>query len=199
MYRAQLSARNRVVLFKALHVVAAHAHKINSDSELRSKLQELGPMTQMQDPPLLRLENESYQICLTLLQNIIFDRPTNDGDIDIEAHLIDLCSEVLQVYLKTAKPGQLLRISSAGQQKPQWLIPIGSSKRRELAARAPLIVSTIHAICDLEGSSFQKNLSHFFPLFAGLITCEHGSNEVQLALSDMLDSWVGPVLLKSCC
>ena len=199
MYRAQLSARNRVVLFKALHVVAAHAHKINSDSELRSKLQELGPMTQMQDPPLLRLENESYQICLTLLQNIIFDRPTNIGDINIEAHLIDLCSEVLQVYLRTAKPGQLLRISSAGQQKPQWLIPIGSSKRRELAARAPLVVSTIHAICDLEGSSFQKNLAHFFPLFAGLISCEHGSSEVQLALSDMLDSWVGPVLLKSCC
>ncbi|KAM0945494.1 putative Sec7 domain, mon2, dimerization and cyclophilin-binding domain, Sec7 domain superfamily [Dioscorea sansibarensis] len=199
MYRAQLSARSRVVLFKALHVVAAHAHKINSDSELRSKLQELGPMTQMQDPPLLRLENESYQICLTLLQNIIFDRPTNFGDINIEAHLIDLCSEVLQVYLRTAKPGQLLRISSAGPQKPQWLIPIGSSKRRELAARAPLVVSTIHAICDLEGSSFQKNLAHFFPLFAGLISCEHGSSEVQLALSDMLDSWVGPVLLKSCC
>ncbi|KAJ0964164.1 hypothetical protein J5N97_029286 [Dioscorea zingiberensis] len=197
MYRAQLSAKNTVVLFKALHVVASHAHKINSDSELRSKLQELGPMTQMQDPPLLRLENESYQICLTLLQNIIFDRPTN-GDVNVEAYLIDLCSEVLHVYLKTAKPGQLLRMSSASQLKAHWFIPIGSSKRRELAARAPLVVATLQAICGLEGSSFEKNLARFFPLFTGLISCEHGSNEVQLALSDMLSSWVGPVLLKSC-
>jgi len=60
MYRAQLSAQNTVILFEALHTVAAHTHKINSDSDLRSKLQELGSMTQMQDPPLLRLENESY-------------------------------------------------------------------------------------------------------------------------------------------
>jgi brefeldin A-inhibited guanine nucleotide-exchange protein len=47
MYRAQLSAQNTVTLFEALHIVAIHAHKINSDHDLRSKLQELGSMTQM--------------------------------------------------------------------------------------------------------------------------------------------------------
>ncbi|OAY74894.1 Brefeldin A-inhibited guanine nucleotide-exchange protein 2, partial [Ananas comosus] len=62
MYRAQLSVQNTVVLFEALHVVASHAHKINSDSDLRSKLQELGSMTQMQDPPLL-LENHLVNLC----------------------------------------------------------------------------------------------------------------------------------------
>jgi brefeldin A-inhibited guanine nucleotide-exchange protein len=69
MYRAQLSAQNTDTLFEALHTVATHAHKINSERDLRSKLQELGSMTQMQDPPLLRLENESYQLCLTILQH----------------------------------------------------------------------------------------------------------------------------------
>ncbi|KAG6510604.1 hypothetical protein ZIOFF_028629 [Zingiber officinale] len=39
----------------------------------------------MHNPPVLRLENDSYQLCLILLQN-----------------LIDLCREVLEVYLRTA-------------------------------------------------------------------------------------------------
>lgn len=193
MYRAQLSVQNTVVLFEALHVVASHAHKINSDSDLRSKLQELGSMTQMQDPPLLRLENESYQLCLTLLQTIIVDRPLNaaDWDVQVENHLVNLCREVLQVYLSAAKPSQL-------QQKAHWPIPVGSAKRRELAARASLVVATLQAICGLGDSSLEKNLSHFFPLLAGLISCEHGSSEVQVALSDMLSTWVGPILLQSC-
>lgn len=198
MYRAQLSAKNTVVLFDALLIVATHAHQINSDSSMRSKLQELGSMTQMQDPPLLRLENEAYQICLTLLQNLIADRPFGYDEVEIEAYLIDLCKEVLQVYLNTAQYGRFSDPSIGVHQKPHWLIPLGSAKRRELAARAPLIVSTLQAICDLERSSFEKNLSQFFPLLAGLISCEHGSSEIQVALSNMLGSHVGPILLRSC-
>ncbi|OVA07712.1 SEC7-like [Macleaya cordata] len=197
MYRTQLSAQNTVVLFEALHSVASHAHKINIDSNLRSKLQELGPMTQMQDPPLLRLENESYQICLTLLQNLVRDRPHGYEDVKVETHLIDLCSEVLQVYLNTAQPSQQYT-PSADNNRPHWLIPLGSAKRRELAARAPLVVATLQAICGLRVDLFKKNLSHFFPLLSSLISCEHGSGEVQVALSDMLSSSVGPVLLQSC-
>ncbi|KAJ3682434.1 hypothetical protein LUZ60_015007 [Juncus effusus] len=184
MFRAQLSANNTVILFEALHAVASHAHKINTNTDLRAKLQELGSMTQMQDPPLLRLENESYQICLTLLQNIVTDQQMN-AEVAVESHLVNLCKEVLQVYLTAAKP-------------QHFLIPVGSSKRRELANRAPLVVSTLHAICALGDSGFEKNLGEFFPLLAGLISCEHGSNEVQVALSDMFGAHVGPVLLQSC-
>jgi brefeldin A-inhibited guanine nucleotide-exchange protein len=108
MYRAQLSAQNTVTLFEALHTVATHAHKINRDHDLRSKLQELGSMTQMQDPPLLRLENESYQLCLTILQNIFLDRSPDQGGVEVvEGHLIGLCKEVLEVYLSTVRPAQL--------------------------------------------------------------------------------------------
>ncbi|KAL6867503.1 hypothetical protein ACP4OV_015527 [Aristida adscensionis] len=196
MYRAQLSAENTVILFEAMHIVATHAHKINSDSDLRSKLQELGSMTQMQDPPLLRLENESYQLCLTILQNIFLDRSPDDGSVEVvEGHLIGLCKEVLEVYLTTARPAQL---SSGVQPLGHWLIPVGSSKRRELAARAPLVVSTLQAISGLGDLSFEKNLAQFFPLLSGLISCEHGSSEVQVALSDMFSTWVGPLVLQSC-
>ncbi|CAK7347931.1 unnamed protein product [Dovyalis caffra] len=196
MFRSHLSAKSALVLFNALHDVASHAHSINTNTTLRSKLQEFGSMTQMQDPPLLRLENESYQICLTLLQNLILDRPPTYDEAQVESCLVNLCEEVLQFYIVTALSGQTSETSASGQ--PQWLIPLGSGKRRELAARAPLIVATLQAICSLGESSFEKNLAHFFPLLSSLISCEHGSNEVQVALSDMLSSSVGPVLLRSC-
>lgn len=196
MYRAQLSAKNTVILFDAVHAVAYHAHKINSDGVLRLKLQELGSVTQMQDPPLLRLENESYQICLTFLQNLALDRPPSYEESEVESYLVNLCTEVLQFYIVVACSGHITE--SSLDRKPLWTIPLGSGRRRELAARAPLIVATLQAISSLGDSSFQKNLSCFFPLLSSLISCEHGSNEVQLALSDMLDSSVGPVLLRSC-
>ncbi|PON48350.1 Coatomer beta subunit [Parasponia andersonii] len=196
MYRSHLSAKNILVLFGSLQDVASHAHKINSNTTLRSTLQEFGSMTQMQDPPLLRLENESYQICLTLLQNLIEDRPQSYEEAEVESHLVGLCREVLQFYIESAYFGQISESSVGGQ--PQWQVPLGSGKRRELAARAPLIVSTLQAICSLGETSFENNLTHFFPLFSNLISCEHGSNEVQAALSDMLSSSVGPILLRSC-
>ncbi|XP_027335735.1 brefeldin A-inhibited guanine nucleotide-exchange protein 2 isoform X2 [Abrus precatorius] len=196
MYRSHLSAKTMLVLFDALHDVAFHAHKINSDSALRSKLQEFGSMTQMQDPPLLRLENESYQICLTFLQNLVVDKPPSYEADEVESYLVRLCQEVLELYIEVAGFGQ--KSESSHGRKPQWLIPLGSGKRRELAARSPLVVATLHSICSLGDVSFEKNLSHFFPLLSSLVSCEHGSNEVQVALSDMLSLSVGPVLLQSC-
>ncbi|RWW69496.1 hypothetical protein BHE74_00022912 [Ensete ventricosum] len=188
MYRAQISAKNKLILFEALHAVGCHAHKVNSDANLRSKLQELGSLAQMQDPPLLRLENESYHLCLVLLQNSAVDRPLN-GDVEVEAHLVQLCREVLEVYLKAAK-GQPVVASTGAQPRTHWLIPVGSGKRRELAARAPVVVSTLHAISGLGDTLFRKNLALFFPLLSCLVSCEHGSTEVQVALSDMLNTWV---------
>ncbi|XP_019152223.1 PREDICTED: brefeldin A-inhibited guanine nucleotide-exchange protein 2-like isoform X2 [Ipomoea nil] len=191
IYKQQLSAKNVVVLFDAVHTVAFQAHKINSDAILRSKLHELGSMTQMQDPPLLRLENESYKSCLTVLKYHAVDRPPSSEEPEMEAYFVNLCHEVLQFYIEVACSGPLSHSST------RWLVPLGSGKRRELAVRAPLVVSTLQAICSLGESSFRKNLSCFFPLLTSLVSCEHGSNQVQLALSHMFSSSVGPLLLTS--
>lgn len=196
MYRPQLSPKNTVLIFNAVHAVAFHAHKINTDSTLRSKLLQFGSMTQMQDPPLLRLENESYLICLTFLQNLALDRPPNYEESVVESHLVDLCREILQFYIENARSGKIPESHSGAP--PNWSIPLGSGKRRELAARASVIVATLQAICSLGDSSFEKNMPCFFPLFSSLISCEHGSNEIQVALSEMLSSSVGPLLLRSC-
>ncbi|KAM7275057.1 hypothetical protein ACFE04_016923 [Oxalis oulophora] len=194
-YRAHLSAKNALVLYEALHDVASHAHMINCNMSLRAKLQEFSSMTQMQDPPLLRLENECYQICLTFLQNLVLDKPISYNEIEVESHLVSLCQEVLQFYIETADSQQ--QSESSVSVHPRH-IPLGSGKRRELAARAPLIVKTLQTIGSLGDNSFEKYLVNFFPLFSSLISCEHGSDEVQTALSDMLSSAVGPVLLRSC-
>lgn len=196
MYRAQLSVKNTVILFDAVHAVAFHAHKINSDASVRPKLQELGSLTQLQDPPLLRLENESYQICLTFLQNLVLDKPPSYEESEVESYLVNLCKEVLQFYIEVACSVQTP--DSSLDRRPLWTIPLSSGRRKELAARAPLIVATLQAMSSISHSSFEKNLASFFPLLASLISCEHGSNEVQMALSDMLSSTVGPVLLRSC-
>lgn len=196
MHREQLSVANTMVLVESLHSIGSHAHRINSDHALRSKLQELGTISQMPDPPLLRLESESYQASLNLLQNLIVDKSIHNKEVEIEARLVELCEEVLLVYLETASTGALPE-SHSEQSKPHWIIPLGSAKRRELASRAPLVVASLQAISGLKDSSFERSLSRFFPLMANLISCEHGSGEVQLTLSDMLSSWVGPILLKA--
>lgn len=201
MYRPQLSAKNTLVLFDALHGVALHAHSVNSNSILRSRLQELGPMTQMQDPPLLRLENESYQICLTFLQNLVTDESKEAGEEEeeeIESLLVKTCQEVLNFYIETSSSAKKQQSESSRGSGYRWRIPLGSGKRRELAARAPLIVATLQAMCTLEEASFEKNMKSLFPLLASLISCEHGSSEVQVALADMLGLSVGPVLLQWC-
>ncbi|CAN1308267.1 Brefeldin A-inhibited guanine nucleotide-exchange protein 2 [Linum perenne] len=198
MYRPQLSAKITLVLFDALHDVASHAHKINTDAQLRSRLQEFSSMAQMQDPPLLRLENESFQICLTFLQNLIRDRPSNYDETEVESCLINVCQEVLQFYISTARSRHSHSPPSPSEPDVQSLIPLGSGKRRELAARGPLIVSTLQVICSLGEASFARYLYGLFPLLSSLISCEHGSKDVQVALSSMLSSSVGPILFMSC-
>ncbi|XP_074263199.1 brefeldin A-inhibited guanine nucleotide-exchange protein 2-like [Silene latifolia] len=195
MYRTQILAKNVSVLIHALHAVASHAHKINSDAKLCTKLLELGSMTQMQDPPLLRLENESYQMCLTLLQNLMLDRPQDFNEEEVESYLVNLCREVLHTYIETSSE---VAIQSSQSVVQHYKVPLGSRRRRELAARGPLIVATLQAICSFRDGSFERNLVSFFPLLSTLIRCEHGSKDVQVALSEMLKVSVGPVLLQSC-
>ncbi|KAE8720857.1 Brefeldin A-inhibited guanine nucleotide-exchange protein 2 [Hibiscus syriacus] len=196
MYRTRLSAKIILVLFDAMHDAASNAHEINNDATLRTKILEFGRMTQMQDPPLLRLENESYQFCLTFLHNLISDRPPSFDEAEVESHLVDLCQEVLLFYIETGSSEQSPEMYPDG--RTQWLVPLGSGKRKELAARAPLVVTTLRTMCSLGDAFFEKNIAKFFPLLSGLVSCEHGSNEVQLAVSDMLNSSVGPLLLQAC-
>jgi brefeldin A-inhibited guanine nucleotide-exchange protein len=195
LHGSRIKANHAIFLLDTLQEIAMHAHKANADSQLRLKLQKLQMLTQLPDPPFLRLENESYLAYLTILQNLPLDKPALAQVLDFENRLVELCKDVLQVYLNTAS----VSVHSLPQKKNNWTIPLGSSRRRELTARAPLVVATLKAFGGLTDSSLEKYLRQFFPLLASLISCEHGSGEVQIALSDMFSSWIGPILLRSVC
>ncbi|KAJ7555894.1 hypothetical protein O6H91_05G059700 [Diphasiastrum complanatum] len=194
----RLSASHTMLLLDTLHTVAVHAHNVNSDYSTRFRLQELRPVTQMSDPPLLRLESESYHSYLTMLQHLPVDDPEFVNCLEVETRLIELCEEVLKDYLDTSTtvyfPGA--EVIHEKTLQPHWVIPLGSARRRELATRAPLVVATLQAVSGMD-SLFERHLVRFFPLFANLISCEHGSGEVQLALSDMFKCWIGPILLQA--
>lgn len=195
---SQLSVNNTIILFDAVHAVGFHAHTTNSNMCLRAKLQELESIAQMQDPPLLRLENESYRVCLTLLQSLTLDDEATEEPSKVESCLVSLCLEVLQSYIDAACARAPPDSSVDRQYQPRWTIPLSSGRRKELAARAPLLTATLQAISGFSESLLEHNLAAFFPLISSLISCDHASNEVQLLLSDMLISSVGPILLRSC-
>lgn len=184
----QLSAANTSLLLDTLHTVAIHAHEVNGDHALRQQLQELQLLP---DPPLLRVESEAYQAYLTILQQLAVDRPLTAKDVEVERRLVELCEEVLRLYISTSTT------TAVSIKKPRWVVPLGSARRRELVARAPLVVATLQVVSGLKDASFQQYLIRFFPLLAGLVSCEHGSGEVQLALSDMFSNWIGPILLQA--
>ncbi|KAH7427467.1 hypothetical protein KP509_10G045100 [Ceratopteris richardii] len=197
IHGSRMTATHAMLLLDMLHRIAVHAHSINGDFVLRSKLQKLQSITQFADPPLLRLESESYQVYLTLLQRLPLEKPDLARDVDVESRLVELCEEVLRVYLNTAiagLPSQETQELSSG-----WIIPLGSSRRRELTSRGPLVIATLQAISGFKDSFLEKHLKQFFPLLASLISCEHGSGDVLLALSDMFNSWIGPFILKAKC
>ncbi|CAI5972187.1 unnamed protein product [Closterium sp. NIES-64] len=174
MHGAALSAPHTLILLDSLHRVGTHAHAINSDRLLRSRLQALHLATQMPDPPLLRLESEALHAYLSLLQRLPREKAQLAKEVDVELRLVILCEEVLRVYVGTSQ-GKLALMTEdpRGADAPPLppiplAVPLGSARRRELVARAPLVVATLQAVTALKDAAFKKHLARFFPLLADL-------------------------------
>jgi brefeldin A-inhibited guanine nucleotide-exchange protein len=195
MHGSRLMVQHVVLLLEVLHEIATHAHKINSDVELRLKLQRLPMAAQMPDPPLLRLETESYQAYIASLQRLYSDQPDVVMGAQVETRLVKVFEDVLSLYLNTAtEPSNQRQVEEIGTNP--WHLPLGTSKRKELNSLSPVVVAALNAITRHEDPSFENYLSRFLPLLVSLISCEHVAVEVQLALSEMFSSWIGPVLFK---
>ncbi|GBG70987.1 hypothetical protein CBR_g8287 [Chara braunii] len=188
-----LSMEHATLLLDTLHMIAAHAHGVNMDRTLRTSLHQLRMVTQLPDPPLLRLESESFHAYLTLLQRLPADKPSVAHEGELEVRLVELCEEVLLMYVNTATIG--IPASMGDKQRPaHWTVPLGSARRRELTARAPLVVATLRTVAELHDQSFEQHLLRFFPLLTQLIGAEHGSAEVQSVLSQMFAIRIAPML-----
>ncbi|KAJ0076681.1 hypothetical protein Patl1_35586 [Pistacia atlantica] len=186
-----LSAANIKILLNMFSSVASHAHQLNSETILQKKLQKVCSVLELSDPPVVHFENESYQNYLNFLQGLLRNNPFV-SEMNIESHLVEVCEKILQTYLNCTvsqpKPGKQPRVI-------HWILPLGSAKKEELAARTSLVVSALQMLSGLERDSFRKYVSNFFPLLVDLVRSEHSSREVQHVLGNMFKSCIGPIIM----
>lgn len=186
-----LSATHLSILLEICLATATHANQLNSESVLQMKLKKACSILELSGPPMVHFEIESHQNYLNLLQNILSSSPSVSEEMNVEAQLVSVCQKIIQIYLDCA------RHQSQTQQKLHWILPLGSAKKEELATRTPLIVSALGTLSSLERDSFRKYIPQFFPLLIDLVKSEHSSSEVQLVLSRMFQSCVGPLIMQS--
>ncbi|KAJ4963958.1 hypothetical protein NE237_023897 [Protea cynaroides] len=189
-----LSEANITVLLEIFSSVTSNAHKLNSETILLAKLRKVCSILEISDPPVVHLENESYQRYLNFLHSILIDNPSLYERINIEPQLVTVCEQILQIYLNCA--GFQSKQKPGNQPVPHWRLPLGSTKKEELVARTPLAVLALHVLSGLESDSFQRYVSNFFPLLVNLVQCEHSSGDVQQVLSYMFQSCIWPTIMS---
>ncbi|KAL5562300.1 hypothetical protein UlMin_032047 [Ulmus minor] len=189
-----LSVGNTFILLEIFSSIASHAHQLNSETTLQKKLQKVCSVLELSAPPMVHFENESYQNYLNFLRNLLIDHPSVCKEINVEAQLVSACEQILQIYLNCT--GTSTQLKLVDQPVAHWILPLGSAKKEELAARTSLVVSALRVLSGLERDSFRRYVSRFFPLLVALVRSEHSSGEVQHILSNMFQSCIGPIIME---
>ncbi|PON75206.1 Coatomer beta subunit [Parasponia andersonii] len=189
------SVANTTIVLEILSFIASHAHQLNSEIMLQKKLQKVCSILELTPPPMLHFENESYQNYLNFLQSLV-DNPSLCKEINIEAKLVSVCEKILQIYVSCTGSLSSQQRKQVNHPVPHWILPLGSAKKEELAARSPLVVSALRVLSGLERDSFKRYVAQFFPLLVDLVRSEQSSGEVQRVLSDVFQSCIGPIIIE---
>lgn len=144
---------------------------------------------------MVHFENESYQNYLNFLYDLFMNKPSLSTGKNVEGELVSVCVRVLHMYLDCAG---LKCMTQKVVSKPMvhWVLPLGSAKKEELAARTPLVLSVLQILASLERDSFRKHISQLFPPLVDLVRSEHSSREVQRVLSNIFQSCIGPMIMR---
>ncbi|XP_058753031.1 brefeldin A-inhibited guanine nucleotide-exchange protein 1-like isoform X1 [Vicia villosa] len=194
-HQQSLSADNIRVLIELYSSVALHARQLNREAILLKKLQKACSILELSAPPVVHFENEAFQNHLNFLQNLHDDHYFVHKEIDLEQELVSVCENVLDIYLNCASSVSTFHKSDA-QPVLRRKLPLSSTKKEEIAARTSLVISALQGLAGLEKDSFRKYVPRFFQLLVDLVRSEHTSGEVQLALSNMFRSSVGPIIME---
>ncbi|XP_050105012.1 brefeldin A-inhibited guanine nucleotide-exchange protein 1-like isoform X3 [Malus sylvestris] len=195
LHLESLSVGNISILLEIFSLIASHAHQLNSETILHKKLQKVCSVLELTSPPLVHFENDSYKNYLSFLQNALVDNPSLSKEMNIEAKLVGVCESILQIYLKCTELHSAEQ-RPADQPVLHWILPLGTAKKEELAARTDIAVSALQVLNSLEKVSFRRHVSRLFPLLVDLVRSEHASGEVQLVLNNIFQSCIGPMVMQ---
>lgn len=159
------------------------------------KLQKACSILELSAPPVVHFENEAFQNHLNFLQNLHDDHYFMHKEIDLEQELVSVCENVLDIYLNCAGSVSTFHKSDT-QPVVRRKLSLSSTKKEEIAARTSLVISALQSLAGLEKDSFRRYIPRFFQLLVDLVRSEHTSGEVQLALSNMFRSSVGPIIME---
>ncbi|KAA0059594.1 brefeldin A-inhibited guanine nucleotide-exchange protein 1 isoform X1 [Cucumis melo var. makuwa] len=188
------SEGNISIILEIFSSISTHAQKLNSDTVLLKKLQKACSILEISDPPMVHFENESYQSYLNFLQNMLANNPLLSNSSLVESELVTVCEQILHIYLKcTGTPNEL---KETNQPVRHWILPLGAARKEELAARTSLVVSALRVLCGFERDLFKRYVPQLFPLLVELVRSEHSSGEVQVVLSIIFQSCIGPIIMQ---
>lgn len=190
-----LSTANISIILGMFSSIADHAHKLNSEVTTQKKIQKICSILDLSDPPIVHFENETHQSYLNFIQALLRDCPVFSEEMNLEPQLVSVCQKIIHVYLNCIEP-QHTQEKPAKKPVAHWVLPLGSAKKEELAARTTLLVSALKALSGLDRQVSKKYVSTVFPLLVDLIRCEHSSSEVPRVLSDMFESCIGPIIMS---
>uniref|UniRef100_A0A0E0CH64 SEC7 domain-containing protein n=1 Tax=Oryza meridionalis TaxID=40149 RepID=A0A0E0CH64_9ORYZ len=193
IHRWSFYAEHMGIILETLSAIASHASEVSSESTLLMKFHKACSLLEVSEPAVIHFENESYQSYLKLLQALVHDHPSISEDMKIESHIMLVSEKILRKYLKCAGR-ERSNYSSGRDPALRWKLPLGTAKKEELSARTSLVLHVMQLLGGLERDCFRRNLPLFFPLLTNLIRCEHSSGEVQLALYDIFQSSIGPII-----
>lgn len=184
-----LSANITSIIFEIFSSISSHAHDLNSRPTLHHKLDNACSILEISGPPLVHFENESFKNYLTCLRDLLVNGPSLSEQKNVEAELVSVCKRVLQIYLECGRFEY-----SPDKPKVHCILPLGTAKKEELAARTPLVLLVMRIMGSLERDSFRRHASQLFPLLVDLVRSEHSSVEVQQLLSNIFKSCLGPIV-----
>lgn len=196
LHQQYLSASNVKILLDTFSCIASHAHQLNCETTLQLKLQRACSILEISDPPIVHFENESYENYLNFAHDLLTSNPSLSKEMNIEQLLVSVCETVVQMYLNCASSEsaseKLIRSPTV-----HWILPLGSARKEELAARTSLLLSALRILNGMERDSFRRYISTIFPLLVDLVRSEHSSGEVQTVVSSIFRSCIGPIIMNS--
>lgn len=195
MHWKSFSTNIITTLLDLFSLISSHAHELNSQVTLLVKLDKACSILEISGPPLVHFENESYKSYLNFLNDLLVNSPYLSEEKNVEVELVSVCRKVLQIYLECSG---FVYTSNKTANKPtvHFILPLGSAKKEELAARTPIVLLVMQILVSLDKDSFRRHVSQLFPLFVDLVRSEHSSLEVQRVLSSIFQSCIGPIVCK---